>query len=399
MLTLRNDLNVPSGSTFLCACTNATGIFVGMNDNSFRIYDWNWNQKSSTGNALGGGLTGLALVNQATACGVFGSAQVDFFDVNTGAFTKVTTNATATWSSVVQQQIAGNPSTGKAVATSTTAGKLMCINGSTQTITAPTPAALSGANATCVTNKTDTNTFLIGTSNGKVHEVDSSGTVLKSITLPTTPNDGGAVNHVVSGVSYYNDSLAVALDKGILYIYQYSTSTIVAKQICSLGGVSNNNTVLCDAASGITTLTRPFSVNNYCSTSVLCFSASGSYYQDVFFNETSQPNRYCGIEPSINRLWIGSSSTSYYLARTFDITALSTSQVQTRIQNPPGTDVTGRIIRIRDDGINRSMVELDQTISAGQQLLNAYKNHNYIEIALTGTRFVDEAWDIREFEA
>lgn len=87
--------------------------------------------------------------------------------------------------------------------------------------------------------------------------------------------------------------------------------------------------------------------------------------------------------------------TSDQWLRLYKMTAPYPVNVQTRIQNPPGTDVSGRIIRIRDLG-QKSYIDTDVVISAGATSLPSTAGGEYYEISIVGSGGSAQ-WDWRKF--
>ena len=78
--------------------------------------------------------------------------------------------------------------------------------------------------------------------------------------------------------------------------------------------------------------------------------------------------------------------------RFFNISSPNICSESTRFQDPVGVDVASRCIRIRDEGIGRTTIEIDQNVSSGAQPVNATSDRQYIEL-----NFYSGNWDIREF--
>lgn len=393
------DINHPT-SSFRGVCSDSTTLYTASDASDYRTFDWNGKQLNTT-TALSATPEGICLAAPGSAVINYTSARVSFVDTVNNVKTDVTTNALAAFqSNLVGQQIAGNSTLKIAMATTSTNGKILKCDPTTQTLTQLSPSSLSGAQAACIINKSDTNTFLLGTNNGKIIEVDSSGNPLKTINLPNTPNIA-VPTIVVTGLSYYNDMLICVTAHGFMYVYKYSTSAILNQYPCSARASSAPITpCLTDSASGtfLSLSTRQQATNT--ATLTECYvNLVGTVISTPIFTDAFASPAHGGIEPTLNKAFAnfaGSSSLGVQL-RLFKITPVSQINVSTKAQDPLGVDIGVRVIRIRIDDIGSACVELDQNISAGGQAIPATQNHTYLELALEagGT----EKWDIRTFKA
>lgn len=325
------------------------------------------------------------------------SASIDLIELSGGYRQNYTTNAVA--ASTVGlgkgQQVAGDPITKIAYSVADNiAGKVQKFNGNTFTIS--THTSLTG-----VTGKITTliniasGSWIVGTDDGKIHELDTTPSVVKTITLPTTPAAGTAPTWKVSGLSYFNDRLMVLTAAGVVFIYTYSTSTVIKKDYFGSVGSGGNallGTTLCDSASGAVLYSPNFNKTTTGS-EVLEYDLVSMTTEDIHRVELAQKScPAVGIDKSTYRAWAIIDTNKI---RVFDISNRDNTTVTTRVQDPAGTDIAARIIRLRDAGPGRATVDLDQNITAVETSLNARKNSKYIEITIED--LATDKFDVRVF--
>lgn len=398
MLSLRATLNDGTGSRYVDAQASGGTLYTITTQPRYRVYNLSTLQEQASSTNLVSTPSGIALLSGGASAVVVssGSSQVDLIEKSTGYRTLVTSGANTTTSNTINQQVAPGLSN-KAVSTRSTTGTVQRIDASpaTMTVTSVTVAALSGQTARCIIPTGD-GRYFIGTSDGKIHTINDTGFTYQTVTLPTTPNISAPTFHVAS-LSYYAPYLMATTTHGTAYLYNYSSSAIVSTQSV---GTCDGNSVTCPlsfAASGMAIMGRGIAANNsWSDISEVYFEKGAITFPSTFFNEITLAFNGCGLDPSTWIGWIlGNTTTANYQLRTFNLTPNNKIQVETAIQKPQGTYVGGDIIRLRDDGIGRSVVESDQTIGASATLISATEGHSYIEIALTTTPEVD----VRQFLA
>jgi hypothetical protein len=130
------------------------------------------------------------------------------------------------------------------------------------------------------------------------------------------------------------------------------------------------------------------------------FEKGAISFASSFNNEIALGYNQVGLDRVNNIAFImANTTTANYQLRTFDVTPNNKVTVPTAIQRLVGPSfiyIGGRIIRLRDDGIGKALVELDTTIGAAQTDLTATEDHRYIELTLTSG---PSEWDVREFLA
>lgn len=343
--------------------------------------------------------TGVALFNSSSAVMVFSSANTYIINTSTGAFTNITTNAAATQRNNAMQQVATNQTTLLGIATKSTTGSVTLINANNSTCTSLTVSTLSGVNATCVIPKTGTSNFFIGSSDGKVHEIDTSGTVIKSLTLPVSNRYGGALTFLqVGSMSYYNNYLLVADTGGIVRLYDWSGGpTLLDQYFCTAWNL-NQTIMLSNAASGTCYMTTPQANNLYNHAIHEVYFEKGEILVEScwtgMFNSTTLVGTTQNNSGKMAMITTG--TTSPCAMRVFNVTSPVKVNVLTRAQDPVSLDVPARVIRIRDAGIGRTFCESDITIAAGASSYPCTADRNYIELALLTS---PNKYDIREFKS
>lgn len=398
MLSLRATLNDGTGSRYVDAQAANGILYTITTQPRLRAYSLTTLQELASTTNLVSTPSGIALLSGGASAVVTssGSSQVDLVQLSTGYRTLVTSGANTTVSNTINQQVA--PGLGeKAVSTRATTGTVQRIDasGSTMTVTSVTVGALSGQTARCIIPTGD-GRYFIGTSDGKIHTINDTGFTYQTVTLPNTPNISTPTIHVAS-LSYYNPYILATTTQGAAYLWNYSASTITSVQSVSIGDSSNVTCPLSFAASGMALMGRSSAPSPSASDIHEVYFEKGAIsFPSTFNNEIAVAFNNVGFDPQTNIGWIqANTTTANYQLRTFDITPNNKIQVETAIQKPQGTYVGGDIIRIRDDGIGRTVVEVDQTIGAAPTLLPASEGHNYIEIAVTTT----PEFDVRQFLA
>ena len=379
---------------------DGSNIYTINASTNFRKYDLATLTNTLTVNATSSTIgTGIALINSASAIMSCTSANLLFIELSTGYRSTITTNAAATQRSVAMQQIAANQSTLFGIATKSTTGSVTLINGSTFALSSLTVSTLSGVNATCVIPKTDSSNFLIGSSDGKVHEIDTSGTVIKSLTLPITNKYGGALTSLqVGSMSYYNNYLLVADTGGIVRLYDWAGSPTLLDQYFCTAWNANQTIMLSNAASGTCYMTTPQANNLYNHAIHEVYFEKGEILVEScwtgMFNSTTLVGTTQNNSGKMAMITTG--TTSPCAMRVFNVTSPVKVNVLTRAQDPVSLDVPARVIRIRDAGIGRTFCESDITISAGASSYPCTADRNYIELALLTS---PNKYDIREFKS
>ena len=386
------------------AVMDGTKIYTVTAQTGFHVFNQSTLQNTLTIYASSLTGTGIALTsNSASSILTFNSGAVYFVNNSTGNFSNITSGAVATYSSTAMQQVDIDPTTGIAIATSTNTGNVLSINTLTFVCSSLVISQLSGFNATCVTAKLDgTGNFLIGTTSGATYEINSVGGVVKTLASPATNKYGGALtSYGISSVSFYNGK-ALTLDRaGIIRLYDWTQSTpaLLDMYIGTCWNLSQNS-VLSRAASGTCFVTGPKASNLYTQAVTEIYFEQGEILVESQWLNFPSSTIMRGVvhSPISNKIAVVSTDTnSLYAMKVLNVLPTAKTLSTTRIQYPANTDVGGRVIRIRDAGIGRSIVETDVTLVAGATGLPSTVGRNYIELALITSP--SNMVDIREFKA
>ena len=330
----------------------------------------------------------ITMITTATAA-IFSSStnQVDFVGVLTNDKTSVTTNATTVYT-VNQGQMADSTG-GIALACRAAAGGLLKAT-SAQVLTNMTVSALSGLQAKSILAEPSSGVWFVGTNNGKVLTVDSSGNLQNTITIPSTPAIL-APTIVVSGLSFSYPYLLVATNVGQLHLFNYQSQTEVDRTLSSLENSSTSFQSLCTASSGFTICARVVGGQNATTIESIYFGNGKIYKEDVVIAEQSTSFTGC-VRTSVKAI-VFTSASNFAQLRTYDATSSAVGIETTESQNPVGTDVSARVIRILSNGLGKKSVYSDQVVSASIISLPGVEDHDYIELSIVNGNL----WDIREF--
>ena len=387
-LKIYKDFTEPSGSNNVPISLAYNGnIYAITSQPRIRLYNQETFENTKVSQAITSGAQGITLINSASAVMCHSSATVSYVELSSLHTTTVTSGAAAATSSGFAQLAAGNPTSGIAILSRSTSGGVIKATTS-QVLSALTPAALSGTIATAIIVK-DSN-WILGTANGRVMEMDSSGTVTTNIALPTTPAISVPTLQV-TGLVYYNDKLLVLTDLGLMFLYKWSTSTLLDTQFTSPTSTSAFS-CLVDLGSG--SAAAAWNGSGSTPLSEIYSDSEKIVFEDTLYIPGTIKSMSC--DPTSNFIGISGTSstfTSYFSAKT---SKTSKIHIPTRLQDPAGLDIPGRVIRLRKARVGASIVESDTSVGTGAQNIVATDSRSYIEIAV---RTSPEKFDIREFDA
>lgn len=400
-LDLLGTINDQTGSSarFVDAVSDQNGTLYTITTQP-RIVSYNLNTLAAIASSVTTGVStpaGITLISPVSGVVVSaGVSQVDFFQTATLTRVGVTTGASTVANQNCNQQVAGNTSTLLALATRSTAGGVMLINGNTFVLSTLSSTAMTGLNARCIITKGSN--WLVGTTGGTILEMTASGVVVNTITIPNTPNVGVTPTFYVTSLAYSNGYLLASTTQGVLYLYNYSTNTLLGQTTVATADANNSGCPLSLASSGMAIMGRSYTAgNSYTDVAEVYFGSGQIIMSSVFFHEINQAYNVCGFDVSTNRGWtIANTTTPLYQLRVFNVSPTNTVSVDTLILNSVANPISGRIIRIRRDEVGKAVVELDQNIGAGITFLPATDGHNYIEL---GINSLGTQCDVREFKA
>lgn len=395
------------------ACDNGDDYFAIFNDNSTAFF-FDLNTFAPVGAvsvALGADyhygafITDTDIVLASTVTNVPKSV-----NVLTGTLSTLTTQLTCFASGRSQDMIAVDRVNSKAMYPSSTAGKLVTIvPGSPYTTAQISPSGLSGKTFQCAIHKTGSVNFLTGTSDGNVYELSITGTINKTITLPTTPNIGSAAAHPVSSMIYLDseDILLVATHSGMLFQYTYSTSTLVDVQC-----LRNMDTISTGGLYLSNVFNRQFIHSCFSRPSDgmiwegMRITSGGSIPVDQLISRNFlSPYPNIGVNEKHKLFWIAcrsSLSTSLSCVKFISISGTAGGAVGTRGQEPANVDVDHRILRLANYGNCNYDLTVDQNVSNGSEdgevfVDSPIQGAEEIEISVIGTPEVDEAFQARRY--
>lgn len=317
--------------------------------------------------------------------------------------TGITTSAVTTGTTFnnYQNQIAGHPTAKLALSTRSSTGGVQLINAnpSTPTITQLTPSQLTGLSSVTTIKKDTGDTWLVGTNGGTIVEIASTGSVIQSVSIPTTPN--GATPSplpVVGGLASYADYVVASSNHGALYLIQWSASAVLDVLPWEWGSTTAINCTLSQVASGYLLAGRGFHSSSEMSVIRELDISTGKFVLlGQWFKPVSIQTQTLKLDPTNRKAVALYDTTAADNMQIFNIPALNKINVSTRVQDS-SVDISARIIRIREgDTIGRAFIESDQNISAGETDILATNGYSYVEVAIKSGS--PEKYDIREFRA
>lgn len=384
------NLSEPTGSNSVSFGLAYSGnYYIITSQPRIRMYSQNTFENTKVSQNITSGAQGICLINSASAVLGHNSASVTYMELSSLHTTSVTSGAVSVPTGF-GQVMAGNITNGEVIMGRTSSGGVIKAT-TAPALTALTPSALSGAVVNTVISKGSN--WILGTNNGKIMEMDSSGTVSTNITVPTTPAISTPTPQII-GLSYYNDKLLALTDLGLMFLYTWSTSTLLDTQYVGYSIAGSSSSCLCDLGSG--------SVAMSCNPN----GGSGGLLQEIYYESGKiliedslvLPNAPKSItyDPTTSFIGVNGSSSAFTTCSSAKVSKTDKIQVTTRLQDPAGLDIPGRVIRLRKAKVGSSVVENDTVTSTGPQTINATDSRSYLEIAV---RSSPEKFDIREFDA
>ncbi len=331
------------------------------------------------------------------------SARMTIVNLNNLLFSDVTTNMSATVTNVRRQQISYNPAANLVIVNRNVSAGLTRINAN-QTATQVTLShyLASGGVVNVITAKTASThdgfepAWICGTAQGTIIEVSSSMAVTKGFSLPTASTLSGSTTQQVTGISYYYPYLAATTNLGLLYLFDYRAGSAI--QVLPV----SNSAVLCNASSGVCMIglgTTKLGSRSLDKQPYVFMDLSVS--PPIFTTKIMPINSSMLGISLVNNKAIFSHNTSLlgnYKTTIFTLDDRTRSVEETEIREPQTTidavSLPGRIIRIVDEGIGQTGIEVDTSISGTPTNLPCRKSYNYIELAISNDNL---NWDIREF--
>lgn len=350
-----------------------------------RTYDITNFQNIATATTTNASVGEVAMIAMTTAspCAVMcysSSATIDLIELNTGYKTSCTTNVQTVLGFSLTQQIAPNLNNGYALAIRSGQNSLTLYNSANNTASVLSPAILSAVNSRRVVAVGSH--WVVATGNGKVFEIDSAGTVTTTITLPTTPNIATPSVDIM-GLFYYAPYLLVITTSGIMYLYNWGTSTLV-DTYRTYPQPPSGTTCAIAGANGYVLLKSSGSTYYGTGCSELYIGSGKIYLLDYtpFYDFASGTPGCIAYDGVTGKAVLATDSSAIVNGDFVQATPSIQAPIITSIASG-GSLTSGRIVRIRRVGPGRSFVEVDQNISAVATSLPAVEGYNYIDIGIS----------------
>lgn len=342
--------------------------FIENTSNSLRTYDL------VSGSQVGGNTTVLtspatiSLISNASAfiMSSTGANGIDLIELSSMHRQNYSIpGGTGTATTAKGQQSAGDIVNKIVMATSATANTIIKMDGNTFTRTALT-IPMRGCRASSIIYKS-ANRWLVGTDilvspGGMIFEIDASGNVVDSMDLTRANVQGtfivsAANSFAITFMSYIDNFVLASTSTGYTYLIDWTTKTIIGMQGFTTDSSTNTGVVLSTGGSGI------------CLASTM--TSSGSYARLVFeIDATLRPyhvtNPFYSDQVSSSScaaLGFSSHGQGFIAMRNrinfLTITPRDSSTTTITIQDPPGTDVKGKLWLIQDDGVGSSFLLLE----------------------------------------
>lgn len=263
----------------------------------------------------------------------------------------------------------------------------------------------------------NTANYIAGTSDGFIYDVSFTGTVNKSFQLPLTPTKSGSALAGTSLPSIYSLTmdptgtfLYVAASNGFRYKYLYSTNTLLEQWLTFKGSTTtpimseivNNQFMAFSGRIGFSSgMAIPINLIGQGTT----FGSTPTMELDYLpIGPGWQNFAGAGINAAAGVGWIlvsgGFDQTgNQILVFGMDGLAAPSPVLLDRKQEPIGTDINFRSVKIGYVKSGVAFVESDTSVPSGSQTaVFAQDNQHYYELALSGSQGVDEAIDFRKVQ-
>lgn len=377
------------------ATNEAIIVHYGGTD-SLRRYDLTTGSQAGGSVTVTGDAVAVALVNSASAITFQDSGTTsDVVELASG-YRQVYSGGTAVSAFDKGQLASGDITNSRVLAASNTTGSLIKFDGNTFTLSTISPIFMSGQKATTVLCK-GSNRWLIGTDASKVFECDHSGNLYGELTVTYNPDNGRFVSGTpvrISGLSFANDTLLVTTRQGFLHCFNWATKEELYKTYLTDAEAASRGTVLCAAVSSTCILSHNYSVGGGNNVAIeIDFGQIPPVMRDVLNLDSTGFVVASGLGTS-GKGWVLQRTVD--ILRIFTVTPRTTTTQASVLEDPPGTAVAGELIRIIDDGVGSSSVELSTPISAASTTFRATPGKDYIEIGSYGSG-VNEKFDLREY--
>jgi hypothetical protein len=235
----------PSSNEIVCALVNGSSYFI----RRYAAASGHAQQGSDFALPTGGTPVvangGIAMITNDKVLVLSGSNNNGYIvdlSTNTGAAVASSTDRTG-YSTFRPQQVAGQPSAGIAIGISLNVFKLCRVTsvGAATNINPTGSGWFTNEFFTCIIPK-GTTRFLLGTTHGRIIEIDTDGVIIKQYALPerrrTLEHTANTVRQITQ-LAYYSDYVVAVTHLGELYLFDHDLGVVLQQQsnLC----VSSNN--------------------------------------------------------------------------------------------------------------------------------------------------------------
>ncbi len=318
-LSYDGTITLASGNNIWCGATDETNhrIVVIADESPTKIQVWDMVTRTQVGSditaSLTSGMKGIVVVGSGASAIVMGTgtSNAQIVELPGGYVTTGTGGNTMPSLARKGQNGAVDTTNRNALfisSSSRTMSKVAYTAGGTLTVSSITVPFLANVEANCIIYKSS-DRFIIGTEQGGIYEIDSSGNVYNTISIGQNydpyhlSGSGSIVASNIYAMAYDNGILLAVTSEGVLYKIAYDTQTIL-NRIQLYNGVqlslsnSYNGTSLIGINTAVSsTLDNPV---RYCD-----FTCSqNSKVTDLFYAQDHGEIIDMGIDTSNGKAWI-----------------------------------------------------------------------------------------------
>ncbi len=302
----------------------------------------------------------ICMVDASSACVWTSTTNMDVVDLTSNYKVNKASGVTASNVSQKGQQSAGIVAFKLAIATSSTANTINRYTGSTHTASTQTILNMNGGKATTIVALASS--WIIGTDNGALIELDTNFLIVKSMQIPQQLDNTTLDQIYITGLSYSNGVLAVQTAKGFQYQVSWYTREVLSVLPCYTGAATNQSSVFCAASSG-TTLTGIYNTGTSTKAANYIFEYDITQMppkiKSTLFVASTQNVITCGIQSNMG--WALLTTTTLINFSVIPARAVI-SQTPSALYN--GTYRQNRRIVIINNGVGATSVESDMGMPA-----------------------------------
>lgn len=264
------------------------------------------------------------------------------------------------------------------------------------------PSWLSGKKLQSIIHKPGSANFIAGMSDGVIREFDTSGTSVSTISAATITSEVGSRTLIPESMALIGDNLIVGTSQGILLHYKYSTGTLLDKRLIALPRTNADATTYNALGVGFPSdnglVPIYFGDPADAGQTVALYEANG--YPLIEIDRVSSDLSFqhfgAGLNSAGNKFFCSLYTNQLSI---FDCQCTGGFSENTKISDPPGLPVDGRVVRLAMFEDFQRKLESDTAIDDEETLID-YKldGVNYMELISRGTEFSSEDTDVRIFE-